>query len=58
MHIHVKKGAGDGKIWLEPEIKTAYLIDFKAQEVKFIMDTTEKNFEYFKQKWHEYYSSK
>ncbi len=29
-HVHIKKGEGDGKIWLEPELKEEYLVDFKS----------------------------
>ena len=31
-HVHVQKGSGDGKIWLEPQTKEEYLEDFKSQE--------------------------
>lgn len=43
IHIHVKKGDGDGKIWLAPEVKAAYLVDFTAQEQKQIMEIVTEN---------------
>ncbi len=30
-HIHIKKGDGGGKVWLEPEVEAFYLRGFKQQ---------------------------
>lgn len=35
-HIHVERGDGDGKIWLEPKLEAKYL-HFKVKEQKEIM---------------------
>ncbi len=32
MHVHVEKAEADGKIWLEPEIKIAYMYNFSTIE--------------------------
>jgi len=55
IHIHVQKGMGDGKIWLQPAIKIEYLVDFKAQEEKFIVELVTQKREFLIQKWHEYF---
>jgi hypothetical protein len=55
IHVHVKKGGGDGKVWLEPELKPAYLIDFTAQEEKQIMKIVEENRKLIIKKWNEYF---
>ncbi|MBS1491835.1 MAG: DUF4160 domain-containing protein [Bacteroidetes bacterium] len=56
-HIHVKKGDGDGKIWLQPEVKPAYLLDFTAPEEKQIMEIVRKNKDLIIAKWNEYFKS-
>ncbi len=54
-HIHVKKGDGDGKIWLVPEVKVEYLIDFKAQEEKQILEIVQDNRQMLIAKWYEFF---
>ncbi len=56
IHIHVTKGDGIGKIWMEPELKAAYLYNFTKNEEKKINEIVETNFEYFKIKWNEHFS--
>jgi Domain of unknown function (DUF4160) len=56
IHIHVKKGEGDGKIWILPEPKAAYLLDFTVQEEKQIMKIVTDNKELIIKKWNEYFS--
>lgn len=55
IHVHVKKGDGDGKIWIEPEIRIAYLVDFNKQEEKQIMEIVEQNRQMIKDKWNEFF---
>ena len=55
-HVHVKKGEGDGKIWLKPELKEEYLVDFKSQKKKQIRKIIHEQRDYFIQRWHEYFS--
>ena len=54
-HVHVKRGEGDGKIWLEPELREEYLVDFKSQEKKQIKKIVREQQDYFIQRWHEYF---
>jgi hypothetical protein len=54
-HVHIKKGEGDGKIWLEPELKEEYLVDFKSQEKKQIRKIVQEQRDYFIQRWYEYF---
>ncbi len=54
-HVHIKKGEGDGKIWLEPELKEEYLLDFKSQEKKQIRKIVQEQRDYFIQRWYEYF---
>lgn len=34
MHIHVKKGNADGKIWLEPQIEIAFYMSLLMRNKK------------------------
>ena len=54
-HVHVEKGAGEGKIWLEPSISIAYVMGFSTREQNDIMLITRENFPVFIQKWYEYF---
>ena len=54
-HVHVKKGEGDGKIWLEPELREEYLVDFKSQEKKQIRKIVQEQRDYFIRQWYEYF---
>ncbi|MCP9750888.1 DUF4160 domain-containing protein [Ferruginibacter sp. HRS2-29] len=56
MHIHVEKGGADGKIWLEPEIKIAYMHNFTPKEQKIIMGIVETKFLIITNKWNEYFA--
>ena len=56
MHIHIEKADAEAKVWLKPEIKTAFFIDFSKREQREIIDLTKQNYETLKQKWNEYFS--
>ncbi|MBC7588181.1 MAG: DUF4160 domain-containing protein [Chitinophagaceae bacterium] len=55
IHIHVAKADADGKIWLEPIIKIAYLHGFSPKEENYILEIVEANIKLFKQKWNGYF---
>ncbi len=54
-HIHIVKGNGNGKIWLDPVIAVAYFFRFTPAEEKEIISIIKENAEAFKNKWHEYF---
>jgi hypothetical protein len=56
IHIHVEKAEAEGKIWLEPAVRVAYLHRFSSREEKQIMEIVIANFEMFKDKWNEYFA--
>lgn len=37
-HIHVSSSDGEAKIWLEPRIEVARVVNFSAQEVSKILE--------------------
>ena len=56
MHVHVKKGNGVGKIWLETKVEIAFLHGFTNAEQKDILKIVTDNFETVKTKWNEYFN--
>jgi hypothetical protein len=56
MHVHVTKGEGNGKIWLEPIVAIAYLHNFTNSEIRTIESVIEQHAEAFKTKWNEYFA--
>lgn len=55
-HVHVEKGGGTAKIWLEPKMNAKYFYSFKSQERKEIMKIVAENYDLLKTKWYEYFS--
>lgn len=53
-HIHVEKGNGRGKYWLEP-VEKSYMKDFTKQEEKKVEFIVHEEQELFKHKWYEYF---
>jgi len=53
-HIHIKKGAGRGKVWIMPELEIFYLRGFKKQEEKKIMALVRKHHKQLIQQWNAY----
>ena len=58
IHIHIEKGDGNAKIWLEPKIKWAYCYGFKPAQKKQIVQLVNENIVMFKQKWHDHFNQK
>lgn len=54
-HIHVQKGSGEGKIWLEPSFRLAWTIGFSRQEETAVLEIASANKELFLNKWYEYF---
>jgi len=55
-HIHVERGKGHAKYWLEP-VSLAYSKGFKANELRRIREIVVGHRDYFLQKWHEYFGT-
>ncbi len=54
LHIHVSKGNGYAKIWLDP-VQQQYFYNFKNQEQREILFIVNSNCELFKAKWYEFF---
>ena len=56
IHVHVEKGDGTGKIWLEPQIIVAYFYNFNSKQQKKILEIIRKNSRILKDKWDEHFA--
>lgn len=54
-HIHVEKGKGRGKYWLDP-VRKEYMYDFTKQDERKVETIVKNEQETFKKKWYEYFS--
>lgn len=56
-HIRFKKGGGNAKIWLEPEIQETYFYGFSPNEIKAIRETIMEHESFLKEKWNDYFNN-
>jgi len=54
-HVHVEKGKGRGKYWIDP-VEKDYMHNFTKPEEKKVDNIVEQEQETFKKKWYEYFS--
>ena len=55
-HIHVNKGTGNAKYWLEPEIAEEYAYGFKLKERRDIKNYIFEHYDFLIKKWYEHFS--
>ena len=55
-HVHVAKGGGEAKLWLEPQLKPKFFHNFKEKEKREILAITEDNYHILKEKWDDFFS--
>ena len=53
-HVHVRKGDGNAKLWLQP-VRVAYSYGFSPPELRRIRELTFEHQVAFLQRWHEYF---
>lgn len=55
-HIHVRKGNGLAKFWIEPQVRLAESIAFSAKDLRFIEQTINENLDTIKEAWNDYFN--
>ncbi len=55
-HIHVKKGDGEGKVWLLPEMRIAWMDGFTKKEENRAVEIVAENYEELIIRWNEYFA--
>jgi Domain of unknown function (DUF4160) len=55
-HVHVKKGAGEAKVWLDP-VRLHKAVDFKDYEIREILRKAQEQEAAFLRAWHDHFRS-
>lgn len=55
-HIHVSSSKGEAKIWIEPEVSVAKVINFSQQEVNKIISLVNENLETINEHWNNHFN--
>ena len=55
-HVHITKGKGNAKIWLEPAVLVEYSYNFTVRENRDIRKLVNENLETLKKAWDEYFA--
>jgi hypothetical protein len=55
-HVHISKGSGNAKIWLEPKIAEEYSYNFTIRERRIIRILVIENLETLKKAWYDYFT--
>ncbi len=58
LHIHVRKGEGVAKFWVEPNIALAESYGFSSSELNELVKGIEKNKELIVRTWNEYFGDR
>jgi hypothetical protein len=57
LHVHVKGGGRDAKIWMEPELAIAESYGFNSRELSAILLIVAENRERILKAWHEHFGN-
>ena len=56
LHVHVRLGSGEAKLWLEPRVRIASSIGFDASTLRELVEVAQGNRALIERTWHEYFS--
>lgn len=57
-HVHVSSPAGEAKVWLEPEIAVARVVNLNSKEVNEILETIKNRKEEINADWTKHFETK
>jgi hypothetical protein len=55
VHVHVKGGGRDAKIWVEPEVSIAESFGFNSRELASILRVVAEHRDLILRTWHEHF---
>lgn len=55
MHVHVQSGAGEAKVWLEPDIELATSAGYHDRELNKILKLIEENAHEIREAWQRHF---
>ena len=56
MHVHVRLGSSEAKLWLEPRVRVASSFGFDASTLRELVEVAQGNRALIERTWHEYFS--
>ena len=55
LHVHVRAGSGEAKIWLDPQVQVASSFGFDAGTLRELVEVAQTNRVLIERTWHEYF---
>ena len=56
MHVHVRLGSSEAKLWLDPKVRVASSFGFDASTLRELVEVAQGNRTLTERTWHEYFS--
>lgn len=56
VHVHVRLGSSEAKLWLEPQVRVASSFGFDASTLRELVEVAQGNRALIERTWHEYFS--
>jgi hypothetical protein len=56
VHVHVRSGSSEAKLWLEPHVRVASSFGFDAGTLRELVEVAQNNRVLIERTWHEYFS--
>ena len=56
VHVHVRSGSSEAKLWLEPQVRVAASFGFDAATLRELVEVAQINRALIERTWHEYFS--
>lgn len=55
IHVHVRAGGNEAKLWLEPQVRVADSHGFDASTLRELVEAAQANRELIERSWHGYF---
>ncbi|RCW76152.1 uncharacterized protein DUF4160 [Pseudorhodoferax soli] len=55
VHVHVRAGGNEAKLWLEPQVRVATSNGFDARTLRELVEVAQENHELIERTWHGYF---
>jgi hypothetical protein len=55
VHVHVRSGSSEAKLWLEPQVRVAASFGFDAGTLRELVEVAQSNRALIERMWHEYF---
>ena len=57
VHVHVRAGGHEAKLWLDPQVRVASSDGFDARTLRELVEVAQANREMIERTWHDYFGS-